>query len=218
VKNGLNYESFIASKHVDTPSFGFEVDVLSPHLFAFQEQIVRWALRRGRAAIFADTGLGKSAMQIEWAHRVALQTGKRVLLIAPLAVAQQTVREAEKFGVTIRYAQDGSDVGAAQLVITNYERLERFDFGDFAGVVLDESGILKSFMGKTKRDLVLRCKNVPYRLACTATPAPNDVDRHDYALVHQRHESVWKLPTQGPRSCAILELGSFVGSVLRDAV
>lgn len=171
----MSYEDFLASKAVRVEPSGFAVHEfdLAPHLFAFQRHIVRWALKRGRTAIFADTGLGKTACQLEWARHVSARVG-RVLIFAPLAVAQQTVREAARFELDVRYARDQADAGDARIVITNYERLHRFDVGTYAGVVLDESSILKSFMGTTKRALQAACAPVPFRLACTATPAPND--------------------------------------------
>lgn len=171
----MNYEEFLASKAVRVEPAGFEVSTegLRPHLFPFQQHIVRWALGLGRAAIFADTGLGKTAMQLEWARLVSERVG-RVLVFAPLAVAQQTVREAARWGLEVRYARHQEDASDASIVVTNYERLSRFDVGSFAGVVLDESSILKSFMGATKRALQSACASVPFRLACTATPAPND--------------------------------------------
>lgn len=171
------YQRFLDSKLQLPPSTGIEVEpgVLGEHLFPFQSSIVQWALRRGRAAIFADTGLGKTLVQLEWAQAITRETGGQVLTLAPLAVAQQTVREAERFGIDADYARDHNDIGAnASIVVTNYERLDRFGVEGFDGVVLDESSILKSFTGKTKRELVERCASVPYRLACTATPAPND--------------------------------------------
>lgn len=168
------YDEFLASKVVEAPAAGLDLDVeLGSHLFPFQAQIVRWALRRGRAAVFAECGLGKTRVQLEWARHVAAHVGP-VLILAPLAVAQQTVREGAACGIDVRYAKTAEDAGDAPIVITNYERLGRFDIARFRGVVLDESSILKSFMGKVKRTLVESCATVPFRLACTATPAPND--------------------------------------------
>jgi len=169
----MDYETFIRGKSTNEISHGFEPKPLGRHLFDFQKVIVEWACRRGRAAIFADTGLGKTAMQIEWASQVVLRTGGRVLILAPLCVAQQTVSEAKKFGYHIEYARS-QDATNAQIVITNYEMLDHFDVTAFSGVVLDESSILKSYMGKTKQALIEACEAVPYKLACTATPSPND--------------------------------------------
>lgn len=169
-----DYLDFVRSKlRTEVPSGFDSVPPLNTKLFPFQRDVVEWALRRGRAAIFADCGLGKTAMQLEWAHRVHEHTGGNVLVLAPLAVAPQTCREGEKFGIGVTYAHDQSEV-ATGITIANYERLDRFDVETFAGVVLDESSILKAFAGKMKRALVERFQRTPYRLACTATPAPND--------------------------------------------
>lgn len=143
---------------------------LASHLYPHQRDLTRWALRKGRAAIFADTGLGKTAMQLEWA-RHASRHG-RVLIVAPLAVAQQTVSEGSRFGVEVRYLR--ADDGASTIAITNYEMHDRFDPGDFVAVVLDESSILKSYTGATRNALIAAFADTPFRLACTATPAPND--------------------------------------------
>jgi len=169
-----NYQEFINAKTERSIVVGFEVDgPINSHLFPFQEQVVRWALNVGRAAIFADTGLGKTAMQCAWADEVRKHTKGNVLILAPLCVAHQTVGEAAKFGIEVNYcrSQDGIRSG---INITNYEMLEHFDLSQFSGVVLDESSILTSYMGKTKRALVESCQVVKYRLSCTATPSPND--------------------------------------------
>jgi DNA modification methylase len=167
------YEQFIASKATTKSATGFDPLPLGSHLFPFQRAIIEWACRIGRAAIFADTGLGKTLMQVEWAQQVRLRTGGRVLIFAPLCVAHQTVREAERFGINVTYCRS-QDAATGGINITNYEMLEHFDVPSFAGVVLDESSILKSYMGKTKRALIESCQSVKYRLACTATPSPND--------------------------------------------
>ena len=166
----MNYETYIQNKTKINSVKGIEVETLNPVLFGFQSDLTRWALRKGRAAIFADTGLGKTLMQSEWAHQVS-KLG-RVLMLAPLAVAEQTVREAkEKLGITIVYCR--KDEGHL-ITITNYEMLEHFIPNDFIGVVLDESSILKSYSGRTRTALIESFQNTPYRLACTATPSPND--------------------------------------------
>ncbi len=186
------YEAFLSDKRPALEAHGFRVDALASHLFPFQHDIVEWALERGRAAIFAECGLGKTAMQLEWARHVA-ERGP-VLILAPLAVAQQTVREGKRFGVDVVYARDTDAAGDAPIAITNYERLDRFDLRKYSGVVLDESSILKSFMGATKRALVDACREVPFRLACTATPAPNDhleLGNHaEFLGVMQSHEMI----------------------------
>jgi DNA modification methylase/superfamily II DNA or RNA helicase len=168
-----NYEDFVAGKRRAEVGTGHQPGELNPHLFDFQHAIVSWAVRRGRAAIFADTGLGKTAMQTAWADEVCRHTQGRVLIVAPLCVAHQTVKEAAKFGISVQYCRAQTEATGG-IIITNYEMLDRFDVSSFSGVVLDESSILKSYMGKTKRALLESCAGVPYRLACTATPSPND--------------------------------------------
>lgn len=168
-----SYQEFIDSKNITNDYFGFEPKNISQSLFDFQQSIVSWAVKKGRAAIFADTGLGKTAMQIEWARQVANHTNGNVLIVAPLCVANQTVREGVKFGASINYCRS-QDAVKSGINITNYEMLKHFDVSTFAGVVLDESSILKSYMGKTKRMIIDACESVQYRLACTATPSPND--------------------------------------------
>ncbi|GIM47013.1 hypothetical protein DNHGIG_25620 [Collibacillus ludicampi] len=169
------YESFIQNKRAVMPPSGFHVDrdKLHSSLFDFQRDLVRWALLRGRAAIFAGTGLGKTRMQIEWAMNVHRITGGDVLLLAPLAVASQTIREGAELGYEIHMCRSQDDVKPG-LNITNYEMLHHFEPVLFEGVVLDESSILKSFTGKIRTELIESFAFTPYRLACTATPAPND--------------------------------------------
>jgi len=165
----MDYAEFIASK-ADIRVFGGITDVVvGDHLFPHQRDLVRWALAKGRAAIFADTGLGKTAMQVEWARHVS--SHGRVLILAPLAVAQQTVAEATRFGVPMAYRRtDAGDI----ITVTNYEMMDHFDLSAFVGVVLDESSILKSFNGATRNAIITGFRDTPYRLAATATPAPND--------------------------------------------
>lgn len=168
-----DYDAFIKAKAATSVAVGFEAKDLGGDLFDFQRAIVEWACRRGRAAIFADTGLGKTAMQTEWARQVNEHTGGDVLIAAPLCVAQQTVEEAAKFGIHVRYCRDQKDAKPG-ITITNYEMLERFNPADFAGVVLDESSILKAHDSKTRAKIVEMFRDTPYRLSCTATPSPND--------------------------------------------
>lgn len=165
-----DYADFLSRKAIVDPSTGLvEIPHLNPMLFNFQNDITAWALRRGRAAIFAGCGMGKTPMQLEWAKHVP----GRVLICAPLAVAQQTVREGAKFGHDVVYRRSGSsDLG--KITITNYEMLEHFDLSVFDGVVLDESSILKAYDGKTRNQIIESFAKTPFRLACTATPAPND--------------------------------------------
>ncbi len=170
-----DYQHFLASKSPVAPEVGFEVapEDLNHALFPWQRDIVSWALGKGRAALLCDTGTGKTLMQLEWARRVHEETGGDVLILAPLAVGAQTAREGEKFGIEVARCKGGEDVRPG-VNVTNYERLEAFDPSAFAGVVLDEASILKAYMGKTKRRLVEAFAASRFRLACTATPAPND--------------------------------------------
>ena len=170
-----NYDDFIKRKATEDVESGFEPSQIGDHLFDFQASIVEWACKRGRAAIFADTGLGKTAMQTEWARQVSEHTGGRVLIAAPLCVAQQTVEEAAKFGIHIQYCRHPSEIGSnTMIVITNYEMIEKFDPAEFVGIVLDESSILKSHTSKTRALIIEMFQRTPYRLSCTATPSPND--------------------------------------------
>lgn len=168
----MDYQAFVDAKGRSTPPVGFNADAIGDHLFPFQADIVRWALRRGRAAIFCDTGLGKTVQQLEWARRVAAHASGRVLILAPLAVAHQTVREAKRFGIDAEYRREMG--GESPIVVANYEMLHAFDPSAFIGIVLDESSILKSFDGRTRTAIIEAFRETPYRLACTATPAPND--------------------------------------------
>lgn len=169
----MDYAGFLAHKAQIGTDDGFEPGALSPMLFDFQAALVAWALRKGRAALFADCGLGKTPMQLAWAEAVVRRTNRPVLVLTPLAVAGQTVREAEKFGIEASRSAGGPARGAG-LVVTNYERLHHFDRHDFAGVVCDESSILKSFDGARRGEITAFMRHVPYRLLCTATAAPND--------------------------------------------
>jgi DNA modification methylase/superfamily II DNA or RNA helicase len=168
----MNYETFLASKRIVSEASGFVVDRVHPILYDFQADIVRWALRRGRAAMFEDCGLGKSLQQLEWARHVS-ERGP-VLIVAPLSVAEQTIEEAVKLGMDVRYVSGLSEVRTG-VQITNYEMLHHFVGVDAAGIVLDESSILKSIDGETKKLLIDQFTHIPYRLCCTATPCPNDI-------------------------------------------
>lgn len=172
----VDYQEFLAKKKITSVASGFEVDpqAINPMLFDFQRDIVRWALRQGRAAIFADCGLGKSFMQLEWAKHVSIHTGKPVLILAPLAVSGQTVREGAKLGIEVAYRRKMQDCDGATIIITNYEMMEHFDPSLFSGVVIDESSILKSYTGEFRNSVIERFGQTSYKLACTATPAPND--------------------------------------------
>ena len=171
----MNYEEFIESKTIEFKNYGFDIDKenLNPMLFDFQKDIVRWALKKGRAAIFADCGLGKTPMQLEWANQIYKREGGKILILAPLAVATQTQREGEKFHIPVNICESQADVKEG-INITNYEKLEKFVANEFIGVVLDESSILKSFTGKVRNTIIDNFRHTPYKLGCTATPAPND--------------------------------------------
>lgn len=166
------YADFITSKLRPVGDAGFEADV-SDALYPFQADIARWALRKGRAAVFADCGLGKTPIQLQWAQQVS-ERGP-VLILAPLAVGAQTVREGEKFDVQVTQCREPDDVREG-VNVTNYERFQRFADMEWAGVVLDESSILKAFDGKTRSELTSWAQRIPYRLCCTATPSPNDYE------------------------------------------
>ena len=167
------YSDFLADKTQVLRASGHEPRTLSPILYDFQRDIVRWAVRLGRAAIFADCGLGKTLMQLEWTREACEATGRPALILAPPAVSHQTAKEALKLGFNVQVCRDQSDVQDG-VNITNYERLHLFDASVFGAVVLDESSILKSYTGKTRNELIDQFADTPYKLACTATPAPND--------------------------------------------
>lgn len=166
-----NYKDFINNKNFILENNGFDIDKseLNPSMFDFQKDIVRWALKKGRSAIFADCGMGKTLMQLEWSKKV----GGKILIVAPLSVTTQTQREGEKFGYKVTICESQEDVQDG-INITNYEKLDKFECNIFNGVVLDESSILKSFTGKIRTQIIDYFQKTPYKLACTATPAPND--------------------------------------------
>lgn len=168
------YDQFIAAKAKRCANFGFEPLPITAPLFDWQSHVVKWAVRKGRAALFEDCGLGKTAQQLEWAWQVVQQTKGKVLILTPLAVAFQTEAEARKFGIPAQVIHSSREASEPGVYITNYEKMDHFDPGDFIGVVLDESSILKAFTGKTRQRLTAAFSMTPYRLACTATPSPND--------------------------------------------
>jgi len=174
----MNYADFLLTKRIaDAPSGIADAEKieLNEKLFDFQRDIVRWALRRGRACIWADCGLGKTAMQLEWSRVVCAYTKKPVMIITPLAVSAQTAEiEAPKFGIQCRVVSEMSETDGNGICITNYEKLDKFDLAGFGGVVLDESSILKNYAGKTRNAILEKTAGIPFRLACTATPSPND--------------------------------------------
>lgn len=168
----MNYESFIQRKSQIGGNAGFDPTFMPDCLFDFQKSLVEWAVRKGRAAIFADCGLGKTLMQLVWAENVVRRTNKPVLVLTPLAVGPQTVREAEKFGIEAKVSRDGTV--HQNITVANYERLHYFNCDDFSGVVCDESSILKNADGKRKKLITEFLRLVPHRLLTTATAAPND--------------------------------------------
>lgn len=179
------YNHYIESKAIAVPHVGFEPTTLNSNLFAWQKSIVRWALRKGRACLFEDCGLGKTIQQLSWAEQIP---GK-VLILTPLAVAEQTANEAARFGIEAAVSRDGK--AHDHITITNYEQMHRFDTSEFKGIVLDESSILKAQTGKIRSQIIKAAADIPYRLACTATPAPND-----HIELGNHAEFVGAMPTQ----------------------
>ncbi len=169
----LAYQDFLARKRFYQPDSGFECGELNKHLFDWQAPIVRWALRKGKASIFADCGLGKTLMQLAWAAELYRKFGFKILILAPLAVADQTCEEGEKFGIPVTVCRSQSDVRDG-INITNYEMLHAFDCSAFGGIVLDESSILKDHTSSTRKAITDSFEKTPYKLCCSATPAPND--------------------------------------------
>lgn len=172
----ITYQDFLQRKLKTVQEIGFEVQNINPKLFPFQQYAVKLALKKGRFALFEDCGLGKTAQQLVWAHEVTKHTNQPVLILAPLAVTGQTIEEGFKFGIDI-YKYDVTAEpcnNEPDIFIANYEQLHNIDTSVFSGVVLDESSILKNFEGKFKQHIIESFANTPYKLACTATPSPND--------------------------------------------
>lgn len=169
----MNYTEFLESKKHSIGEFGFDANYIPDIAFDFQKYIIEKAVKKGRVAIFADTGLGKTLIQLSIANNIIRHTNKKVLILTPLAVAFQFILEADKLGIDdIEYSKDGKHT--KKIVICNYERLHYFDSNDFIGVILDESSILKNFDGKIKNQVTAFVKKIPYRFLSTATPSPND--------------------------------------------
>ncbi len=173
-----DYEAFVAGKLRTHVPHGIDVDVDGTHLFPFQRDCVTWSLRRGRAALFASTGLGKSRMQLTWSkyvseHHRTQGTNDRVIILAPLAVAAQTVREGAAIGIPVTLCREQEDVRDG-INITNYDRIHKFNESHFSAVVLDESSCVKHYNSKTLQTLLARFADTPFRLCATATPSPND--------------------------------------------
>ncbi|MBQ8766081.1 MAG: helicase [Clostridia bacterium] len=172
----MDYYEFLKTKDIKVIDCGFEVDTdtLSPKAYIWQKDIVKWALKKGRAALFEDCGLGKTLQELMIAKAVADKENKPSLILTPLAVADQTRREGEKFGIEAKVIRNQNEIELNKVNITNYEILSHFDLSVFGCVILDESSILKDYTSNTKKELVDKCSVVPYRYAATATPSPND--------------------------------------------
>jgi superfamily II DNA or RNA helicase len=171
----MQYNEFLKTKIKTIPDTGFalELSALNKLLFEWQKIIVKWAILKGRCALFLDTGLGKTFCQLEWAWQVYQKIKENILIFAPLAVSYQTQREGKKYGIEVHISRGMDDIKPC-INIANYEIMDKFDLSSFGGIVLDESSIIKHFGTKTSSELIKKCKNVKYKLCCTATPAPND--------------------------------------------
>ena len=194
----MTYTDFLKSKVKKYTPSGFDItpDLVEsryPYLFDWQKYIMPWLIKRGRAALFLDTGLGKTIIQLVWADIVCRHTNGNVLILAPLAVSAQTVREAARFGINVTPCRSQADVKPG-INITNYEMLDKFDAAGFVGVILDESSILKSYMGSTKIKIVSAFKDTPYKLNCTATPSPNNqmeiLNQAEHLGIMKSHEAL----------------------------
>jgi len=185
----MEYAEFLGRKTQFGCDHGFEPTFMPDCLFPFQRHLAEWTIRGGRRACLADCGLGKTLMQLVWAENVARHTGKRVLILAPLAVGAQTVAEGVKFGIECSHVRDGNIAGTSRIVVTNYEKLHLFRPEDYQGIVCDESSILKHFSGATQKQVTRFSCKLPYRLLCTATAAPND-----YIELGTSSEALGELP------------------------
>ncbi len=168
------YQEFIREKSQIRNENGFEPMWMPDFLFDFQKHLVEWSIRKGRAVIFADCGLGKTPMQLVWAENVVRKTNKPVLIVTPIAVGAQTIREAEKFGIVAKRTRDGRMTDEKCIWVTNYEQLHKYDESKFSAVICDESSAIKDFKSERKAVVVDFMRSIPYRLLCTATAAPND--------------------------------------------
>lgn len=197
----MTYNEFLENKRITSAATGFESARRNPKLFEWQSDIVAWMLKIGRAGQFSDCGTGKTATELEWAQQVSDYTGKPVLILCPLCVAPQTKREGVKFDVDVTVCRSQKDV-APGVNIANYEMLEHFNAAAFGGVVLDESSILKAYMGKTKRALVEMFRDTPFKLVASATPSPNDqmelLNQAEYLGIMRSSEalSIWFIADQ----------------------
>lgn len=174
IENNQDYKAFLESKKTHVRESGFRVDesTLNKMLFPFQKHCVKRALKCGKYALFENTGLGKTIQQLEWGQQIINHIGGKIIIIAPLAVVGQTIEEGRKFGYEVHRLGESTTDG---LYITNYDQIENLTISDYEGVILDESSILKNFDGATKQLIIDMFKQTPYKLACTATPSPNDV-------------------------------------------
>lgn len=193
-----NYKDFLKSKQNTVIPTGFEISsefVKSnyPFLFDWQQYIMPWLIKKGRAALFLDTGLGKTVIQLVWADIICKHTGGKVLILAPLAVSAQTVKEGTRFRISVTPCRSSADVKKG-INITNYEMLSHFDTSAFVGVILDESSILKSYMGSTKLEIISAFADTPYKLNCTATPSPNNqmeiLNQAEHLGIMKSHEAL----------------------------
>ena len=169
----MTYQEFLDSKKKRVQDLGFKPINLNKKLFAFQKFIVDLAVQKGKYAIFADCGLGKTPMQLEWANQISKKMNGNILILAPLAVSEQTIKEGEKFNIKV-HSYNNSILKKYKIYITNYEQLEHINANDYIGIVLDESSIIKNFEGAIRNKLITNFKDTPYKLCCTATPSPND--------------------------------------------
>jgi hypothetical protein len=167
-----NYNKFLKNKNNKIESIGIEINKKNIHskLFDYQKDCVIWACKKGKCAIFLDTGLGKTFILLEYARLL----NEKTLIISPLSVARQTVNESKKINIDLKYVRNQNEIDDSLLFITNYEMIDNFDFNIFGTIILDESSIIKSIGGIYKKKLIEKCKNIKYKMACTATPAPND--------------------------------------------
>lgn len=175
LKYSNDYNLFLKEKEEKRVDSGFDVkdEELNKHLFDWQKEIVKWCLKKGKCALFEDTGMGKTIQQLAWADAIVKHTKGKVLILAPLAVSKQTAKEGDKFGIKVNIIENEEDIKDG-INITNYEKLHKFDTSQFIGICLDESSILKSYSGKTTMELIDLFRYTPYKLSCSATPSPND--------------------------------------------
>lgn len=169
-----DYLKFLESKRLTIPDSGFEPYPIKSPLYDFQAAITKWAIRKGKVCIWADCGLGKTPIALEWCRQVCKKTNKPVLILTPLAVAHQFVEEGNKFGIVVKLCREYSDIENTGIHVTNYDRIDHFNTDQFIGICLDESSVLKDYNSTTRNLIIESFAETPYKLACTATPAPND--------------------------------------------